>query len=585
MQLLRIVSGIRRIGFFTACLLLCSAQSFGPPPKLYRAKPEDVPLWAEQGNFRFIRIDGGQIESWKAERTWWGKKFSAEEKDVLTHIYDRDFEQMLGLLKQAEFNWIWVTWSSGWSLRDEDQNRENLKKVIARCHENGIHVSAYLSASNMFRTSAFRDDPETKKYVLWMHGIPMFYAGPTKTDLQISWDRRLADARKPGWRAYLLKKAELAVDAGVDAIVWDNMIGYNDGLAQLLDDTQRMAERKAREIGRPKVMVEANIHIAPDRFAMNDMNEVIWEEDGKDTPGVWGGRWQVGNARKMKFLSGEKQLWQPLKYENDLYHCGPRERCIPSPAEQKLSIAEAYAFGAATSRNIEGRFLSALIKGEPGAREAWTAIAQYNHFLVEHQELYHQAAPAARIALISAEPHNPLADEFLKQSVFFETKVLAHLDKGLPLDRFKVLVMPTGLPKLSAEQKARFDRFAAGGGVIIRAGKAEPGIAARAAAGGLRLSLEPRGYVLGQLTRKPDGRTLILHLLNYDQNAPAENVRVRLDLSGLVQNLSGWEVKAFSPDAAQPQLAGLSLHGSVGEFTLGRVEHYTVVVISARPGS
>ncbi|HTR22428.1 MAG TPA: hypothetical protein VMI10_00470 [Terriglobales bacterium] len=36
--------------------------------------------WAEQGNFRFIRIDGGQIESWKAERTWWGGKFSAEEK-------------------------------------------------------------------------------------------------------------------------------------------------------------------------------------------------------------------------------------------------------------------------------------------------------------------------------------------------------------------------------------------------------------------------------------------------------------------------------------------------------------------------
>ena len=123
----------------------------------------------------------------------------------------------------------------------------------------GIHVSAYLSASNMFRKSAYRDDPETKNYGLWMHGIPIFYASPTKSDLQISWDRRLADARKPGWRAYLLKKAELAVDAGVDAIVWDNMIGYNDGLAQLLDDTQRMAERKAQETGRPKVMVEANI--------------------------------------------------------------------------------------------------------------------------------------------------------------------------------------------------------------------------------------------------------------------------------------------------------------------------------------
>ena len=103
-----------------ASLLLCAAQIFSRQLNLSRAKPEDVPPWAEQGNFHFIRIDGGRIENSKAEWTWWGSKFSAEEKDVLTHIYDRDFEQMLGLLKQADFNWIWVTWSSGWSLKDEE---------------------------------------------------------------------------------------------------------------------------------------------------------------------------------------------------------------------------------------------------------------------------------------------------------------------------------------------------------------------------------------------------------------------------------------------------------------------------------
>src|SRR5208282_4796371 len=103
---------------------------------------------------------------------------------------------------------------------------------------------------------------------------------------------------------------------------------------------------------------------------------------------------------------------------------------------------------------------------------------------------------------------------------------------------------------------------------------------AEAAAGGPRLSLEPRGYVLGQLTRKSDGRTFILHLLNYDHRAPAENVKVRLELKGLVEDLSGWEVKVLSPDAAQPQFGGLSLQGSVCEFTLGRIEHYTVMTLS-----
>ena len=572
-------------GVVATSLLLYSVQSFRPAPSAYHAKAEDIPSWAEQGNFRFIRIDGGQIETWKAERTWWGRKFSGEEKDVLDHIYDRDFEQMLGLLKQADFNWIWVTWSNGSSFKEEDENRENLKRVITLCHQNGIHVSAYLSASSMFPENAYRDDPETKDYGLWMHGVPMFYAGPTITNLQISWHRRLADARKPGWRAYLLRKAALAVDAGVDAIVWDNMIGYDDGLAQLLDDTQRMAERKARESGRPKVMVYANIHISPGRFGMNDINEAIWEEDGKDTPGVWNGKWQVDNARNIKFLNGEKQLWQPLMYENDLYHCGPRESCIPSPSEQKLSIAEAYSLGAATSRNIEGRFLAALIKGKPEAREAWAAIALYNHFLTEHRELYHQATPIARIALVSTESQNQLADEFLKRSVFFETKVLAHLDRGFPLEQFKVLVLPTDLPKLNAEQNALLNRFAGGGGVIIKAGKAESGIAARAeaAAGGPRLSLEPRNYVLGQLTRKSDGKTLILHLLNYDHQTAAKNVKVRLDLNGLVQDLSRWQVTVLSPDTASPKIIGLSLHGSVCEFSLDRVEHYTVVTLATKP--
>ena len=145
--------------------------------------------------------------------------------------------------------------------------------------------------------------------------------------------------------------------------------------------------------------------------------------------------------------------------------------------------------------------------------------------------------------------------------------------------------MPADLPKLSAEQKARLRAFTASGGVIISAGKPRSGIVARAeaVAEGPRLSLEPRGYVLGQLTRKPDGRTFILHLLNYDHQTPAENMKVRLELGGLVQDLSGWEVKVLSPDAAQPQFTNLSLHGNVCEFTLRRIDHYTVVTLSARP--
>jgi hypothetical protein len=194
--------------------------------------------------------------------------------------------------------------------------------------------------------------------------------------------------------------------------------------------------------------------------------------------------------------------------------------------------------------------------------------------------------PVAQIALMSAGPQNTLADEFIQQSVFFETKVLAHLDKGVPLDRFRVLVIPADLPNLNTAQRERLDRFATNEGVIIRAGKGERGIAARAeaAAGGPQLKLEPRGYVLGQLTRSPGGRTLILHLLNYDQQDPAANVKIRLQLGGLVPDPSSMALKVLSPDETQPQLAGLSLHRNVIEFTLRRIEHYAVVTFSDKAG-
>src|SRR5208283_4533412 len=65
-----------------------------------------------------------------------------------------------------------------------------------------------------------------------------------------------------------------------------------------------------------------------------------------------------------------------------------------------------------------------------------------------------------------------------------------------------------------------------------------------------------------------------------ERESPAE--LSGLDLSGLGHDLSRWEVKVLSPDAAQPQFAGLSLHGSVCEFTLSRIEHYTVVTLSAK---
>jgi hypothetical protein len=587
---------------FMGCLLSVKAPE--PKEELCWASPKDLPVWAEQGNFRFIRIDGGDIEARKAARTWWGQNFTETEKDVLANIYGRDADKLLALLKQAEFNWIWVTWSNGWSMNDEAQNRKQLAELIKKCHENNIRVTAYMSASNMFWWSTFRQEPQSKKWLWRVAGMPVLYgASPFRV---------LADPSKPEWRQYLLKKAELAIDAGVDAIFYDNIFGDNHANKLLMTETQALAERKAKETGWPKILVYANVHISPGRFDINDQCDLLWDEAGKDNPGVWEGKFQAGNARKIKFLEGAKQDWQPLKFENDIYHCGPRETCIPIPAVQKQSIAEAYAFGATLSRNIEGRFLKGIVLNEKPAMDAWAAIGQYNKFIKDNSNLYHRVTPVARIALLSEDEKNPLADIFLRKSVMFSTKALTLLDKGLPLNNFKVLVVPFNLPKLDEKQRKYFSEFAASGGKIFitekslknnpeffnkmkpsitlishktlleidNGGPLEKWIAdLNAAAGGGVVSLENSNYLVANVTKKDGADTFMVHLINYDRIAPVENVKIKINLAGFAKDLTGFQVKLLSPDQNTGAIQNSSCSGATCEITVGKVQYYSIGVI------
>jgi len=590
--------------FICAAIFLFSAKAPEQKEQLYWAGSDNLPVWAEQGNFRFIRLDGGNIESRKAARTWWGQNFSEPEKDVLANIYGRDFDKMLAFLKQAEFNWVWVTWSNGWSMDDEAGNRKQLASVIEKCHANNIKVTAYMSASNMFWWSTFRQEPETRKWLWRVAGMPVLYGG--------SPFRVLADVTKPEWRQYLLKKAELAIDSGVDAIFYDNIFGDNYANKLLMTETQRLAEKKAKENGRPKVLVYANIHIGPGRFDINDQCDLLWDEAGKDNPGVWEGKFQAGNARKIKFLEGAKQNWQPLKFENDIYHCGPRETCIPIPAVQKLSIAEAYAFGAALSRNIEGRFLKGIITGEKPALETWAAISDYNKFVKDNSTLYNRVTEVARIALLSQAEKNPAADIFLRRNVMFGTKALDLMDKGMPLNSYKVLVVPFNLPRLTDQQEKYFSDFSSSGGKIFMPEKGVKNnlqffstikssitpVSSKTlleiqnngplknwigelnkAAGGAVVSIENNKYLVANVTKKDGADTFIVHLINYDRSSPVENVKVKLDLAGFAKNLAGSRATLFSPDENAGQIQNFSCTGAKCEFTVGKIRYYTIIVI------
>ena len=578
-------------------------ETLPPGTRLYRSAATSLPPWAQPGSFRFVRLDGGGIESRKAERTWWGRSFTATEKRVLANVYSEHLDQMLGLLREARINWIWVTWSNGWSFREEAENRAALRRVIAAAHAAGIQVTAYLSASNMFWRSTFRDEPQSRDWLIYWHGLPVPYGG--------SPHRLLADVGKPQWRAYLRAKTALALDAGADGVFFDNIFGGKRGNQALLSEIQWLAEAKAREHGRAKALVYANVHPAPERFDLNDHCDLVWDESGTHTPGVWDDGFYVGNVRKIKFLAGEKQPWQPLKFENDWYHCGPRETCIPTPAEQQVGIAEAYAFGAALSRNLEGRFLAGLVAGEPAALEAWSAIAQYHRFIAEHAWLYH-AEPVARVGLVSRAIDDRLADDLVRGNVMFQTKVLGHLDRGPALATFRTLVVPFAPRDLDATSRRLLGDFARHGGRILAADApalrrqlADGGSAAVAAAvqqsaslvsrerasreaapeiahvsGGPVVALEHGPNVVAQVTRRDGTATFVVHLINYDLRTPVENLRVRVDLGDYVADAAPYTVSLLSPDGADGPAPQVSRAGGEISFAVPRIRHYAVAVIT-----
>jgi hypothetical protein len=608
--------------FFAISFCIYAMLSAGAADKtalFYTAKPENVPEWAKQGNFQFIRIDGGGIETMKAERTQWGREFSDKDKEVLTNIYTKYSDKLFSRLKEAGFNWIWVTWSNGWSYADEKSARAELKNFIKRAHGEGFKVTTYLSAVNMFWESTFKDEPETLPWTLIENGKPVMYGGPLNPM------RFIADARIQGWRDYILKKAGDAIDAGADAVFFDNVLGDKDGLKTLFSQFQIMAEKKAKKKGTPKVLLYVNAHLKPDRMDIHDIDEIIWIELGQSTPGVWpDDGFDVTNARRIRFLNGAKYQWQPTKYENNQYHCGPREKCIPTPVEQKLSIAEAWAFGSSTSRNIEGRFLGALMTDEKEALDAWAAIGEYNNWINAYKDIYTDAIPVARIALLaihdcvgySSLADHAMAEMLIRRNVMFGTKVTTRMARGFPLGQYKTLLIPDVVAEISPEEAAEIDKYSSSGAKVFAKKPSDdqlklPGVAefygnlnytpiprevtdtisknqspaeffsdVEKSAGGPLITIENEGYIVSNVMKKRNENVFFVHLINYDFNKHGDGVKVSLDLGDYLKDLAGYTVKILSPDGGGEKPADIGIKGTKIVFTVKSVEHYSVAVIA-----
>ena len=390
-----------------------------------------VPAWAAPGKIHFSRWDGGRIETAKAFLSGW-PGLNPPDPDIsytMTNWYD---PKTVRFLKEGGINLIWITLSVGFSNQAEAAHREEVRRYIAECHRQGIHVMDYESIGNMFWEDMFAAVPESKSWIqLDRDGKPVPYsAGTYKMMGRIT--RYMANLSNPEWRAYLMKRVDLALDSGADGLMYDNNMG-NDLLALYEQIGKYVSSRKK------DFLLMANFH--SNTYVLNRMLNCITTEDGLE-PGLYSkssAGYEFADRQKYGLPVGDKLLvnnlgllaihenltegWKPVMIEDGRRENEERMVGFTTGPRAQLTLAEKMSFGIALEEYVEGRPAHQLITNDPTATAMWRSVGKYNQFFTAHEDLYTHAHSVAPLAVILDDRSEgvPLLDSLAARGVRFNT--------------------------------------------------------------------------------------------------------------------------------------------------------------------
>ncbi|MCX6623161.1 MAG: hypothetical protein NTY38_19270 [Acidobacteria bacterium] len=502
-------------------LVLVTVVYGADPDPVLEPGAAQLPEWARQGRFRFTRLDGGPIEVMKTSRSAWGRHFNEQQKEVLGNLYSKYADQVVDLLAQAKVNWVWITWSVGYSWQEEAAQREQCRVLTAKLHKRGIHVAAYLCAVSMFWESMFRDEPRSTRWLRFdPDGVPYRYSGG-KDPL-----RFIAEIDNPEWVAYQERRLGAAVDAGIDAFFLDNTAATAWGSDEATANYIGKLRRYLREVKRSDALLMTNYGLTPNRIVLNGNMEVVFAEGWRE-PGLWDGVWECSNIRRTKYIRGVVPEWKPLVAEYSIFHSSDRAHGWLKPRSARLAIAEAAAFDSGYAWDQEGPFDGALMAGDAAAMESWKAIGSYNGFLEANEGLYVGARGVAPVAVLLPgdtggaggirfawdREESGLFDLLARGSVQYDIRLTTQLSDEL-LAQYGGVVIPD-VAMLTPEQKVTLWRYKHRGGELhIVQEMATPqetvDVIRAMARGRMTLEVEGPAGVLGQLTRLGDGQRMAI---------------------------------------------------------------------------
>jgi hypothetical protein len=576
-----------------------------------------VPEWAAPGKIHFSRWDGGRIETAKAFLSGW-PGLNPTDPDIaytMTNWYD---PKTVRFAKEGGINLVWITLSVGFSNQTEAAHREEVKRYIAECHRQGTHVMDYESIGNMFWEDMFAAVPESKSWVaLDRDGKPIPYsAGTYKMMGRIT--RYMADLANPEWRAYLMKRIDLAIESGADGLMYDNNFG-ND-LVSLYEQIGNYVSSRKKDF-----LLMANFH--SNTYVLNRLLNCITTEDGLE-PGLYAkssAGYAFASRQKYGLEIGEKLLinnfgllaihetltdgWKPVMIEDGRRENEERMVGFTTGPRAQLSLAEKMSFGIALEEYVEGRPAHQLITNDPTATAMWRSVGKYNQFFTAHEDLYTRAHSVAPLAVILDDRSEgvPLLDSLAARGVQFNVIYEHDVNRKLLLPYKAVALLTAELVRGSALESV--EDFAQKGGKVIAAGNAArfdekgasrpwspffrsgggDGMAAyfeklppadqladtlKKACGDPRVRFHGPPGVLFHATEQ--GQRMLIHLLNYTLE-PIDHVD--LDVEGQFQS-----ARLLSPDSGA-SLEKTDLNHGVARLRIPRLAVYSVVVLDRKSAS
>ena len=528
---------------------------------------DDIPAWARRGKVNFYR----------AGIDW-------------NHL-DRMFE----MFKEAHINLV----ATHVPMDTSSQEYRRVEAFIARCHANNIRVTAFNSLGGL----GVRDVlmyPEKKDWISRDQYDNLVWRAPNNTFA--------ADLRNESYRRDALKQAAIAMDAGVDELYYDWSIGGTGDVINFLNEVRQLAAAKGKNIS---MFGNCKGNILVDEVA-----DLI-KTEGTSEAGVWEGKW-VHNIAQARFYyaSGYGVKSYESKYEGadpGVPNPGARDVRDGMKVGWRKPIAEASAFQSHFAIAEAGQKLLQgwIMKDNPIAVQTWDDIARYFTFLSDHQDLYTDVTSVSKIGVVSP-PHIPSFEVSLKRDNLYNALaemnvmydvVLLHRLTGDLLSPYKMIVIPN-IPYMDAGQMAAIRTYKEKGGKIYtigsslelrqladvqspasmldevqeQSGRAEVLSKIKQLSGEQVITIPGTQYVAANVVRKTDSGRVILHFVNY--HTPLKNVKVSVNLDGVVKRIDSRRVQLFSPDAGVSEIEVGSVHGTQVELVLPKLDIYDIVTIN-----